>query len=57
MNDLVTRSRILVIVSHNVEFLERVCTRALMLDAGEIVIVGQIKEVIDHYRRETQRAK
>lgn len=37
MHDLVSRSKILVIASHNMEMLERVCTRIIHLEKGRII--------------------
>jgi ABC-type polysaccharide/polyol phosphate transport system ATPase subunit len=51
MNALAERARILVLASHNLALLERVCTHGLMLHAGEAVTAGPIKEVTAHYRQ------
>lgn len=37
MEDLVSRTKILVIASHNINMLERVCTRVVCLDEGRII--------------------
>jgi lipopolysaccharide transport system ATP-binding protein len=51
MNALAARARIVVLASHSLDLLERVCTHGLMLHAGEAVMTGPIKEVTAHYRR------
>ena len=51
MQALTDRARILVLASHNLSLLERVCTHGLMLHAGEAVMAGPIKEVTEHYRQ------
>lgn len=42
------------IVGHNLRQLERVCTRAIMLDRGRILLDGSPQEVINKYYERTQ---
>lgn len=50
MNELLTRSNTVVIVSHDLGALAEVCTRGLWMDHGRIVADGPIDEIIDRYR-------
>lgn len=48
--DLVRRSNILLLASHNIDLLRNICNRAILLKAGEIVAAGPLDEVIARYR-------
>lgn len=50
MRSLIERSRILVLVSHQMELIERYCTRAVWLQAGRIAQDGPPADVIAAYR-------
>jgi lipopolysaccharide transport system ATP-binding protein len=50
MQDLVSRSRILVIASHNLDLLERLCDRVAHLEGGKLRAFGPSKEVLAAYR-------
>lgn len=49
MTDLVARSRILVIASHNLELLERSCNRGILLEVGKLSASGSIKDAVRAY--------
>jgi ABC-type polysaccharide/polyol phosphate transport system ATPase subunit len=51
MTKLIERGSLVVIVSHNLPFLEQVCTRALLLASGEVVADGRPAEVVAKYKR------
>lgn len=51
MRAFVEQSRILVLASHNLELLERVCNRGLVLDGGTARFIGPIADAIAAYRR------
>jgi lipopolysaccharide transport system ATP-binding protein len=53
LSTLIDRSHILVIASHNLELLEKLCNRGIVLDAGRLVFDGTAKEATDYYRRGT----
>ena len=50
MGDLVSRSRVLVMASHNLELLGRICDRVAHLEGGKLVACGPSKEVLAAYR-------
>ena len=51
MEHFVGASSILVLASHSVELLERWCNRAILLDHGRIVALGDVKTTADAYRK------
>jgi teichoic acid transport system ATP-binding protein len=44
------RNRTVVIVSHNLKTLEELCDRVMWMHEGEIVKIGEPKQVLDEYR-------
>lgn len=50
LQDRVEGSRIVVVASHNLKLVRRLCNRAILLHAGEIQAVGSTSEVIAAYR-------
>lgn len=50
LQDRVEGSRIVVVASHNLKLVRRLCNRAILLHAGEIKAVGSTSEVIAAYR-------
>ena len=56
MHALVESSRILVLASHNLGLLERVCNRGLLLDHGAASCFGSINDAIDAYVRQDASA-
>ena len=51
MLKLVDRGNLVVVVSHNLAFVESVCTRALLLVGGRLVEDGKPKAVVAAYRK------
>jgi len=51
MRALIDRSRILVLVSHQLHQIEQYCTRAVWLHAGRIVGAGAPGEIVEAYRK------
>lgn len=51
IDQLVAGDTTVVIVSHSMEELERVCQRAVLLDGGEILADGVFAEVADQYQK------
>ena len=49
MDDLLSRSRCQIIVTHDLALVREHCTRCVLLDAGKIVALGDPSEVADHY--------
>lgn len=51
MREMLNRARLQVIVSHNLEFIETTCTRAIALEGGTVVADGTPTEVVLAYQR------
>lgn len=49
MKDLVTRSRILIIASHNLELLGRLCNRGIFLHEGILETTGEMEATVSAY--------
>lgn len=50
--DLVERSKVVLIVSHNTDQIKKLCNRVIVLHKGKIVNDGKPSEMIDFYMRE-----
>lgn len=50
--DLVERSKVVLIVSHNTGQIEKLCNRVIVLDKGKVVNDGKPSEMIEFYTRE-----
>ena len=49
MRSLVGKTRILVLASHNLDLLQRVCNKGLFLKDGQIACFGSIDEAVHAY--------
>jgi ABC-type polysaccharide/polyol phosphate transport system ATPase subunit len=56
MHKVIEGSKILVVVSHDLDLLERICTRVLWMDHGRIKEDGPAREVLARYRQSTAPA-
>lgn len=56
MKELKQQGKTIVIVSHNLKSLKKICDRALILQKGSVVAIGDIDSMIEQYERlEKQR--
>ncbi len=53
VDDLLTRSHILVIATHSDTLIRQMCNRAMFLHKGRVEAVGEVDEVIEAYHRHT----
>jgi len=51
IQELITQAKVVLVVTHNLNFVEKVCTRAIWLDKGMIQFDGDPREAIVRYRR------
>jgi lipopolysaccharide transport system ATP-binding protein len=51
MMKLIEHGSLVVVVSHNLAFIEQTCTRALLITGGRLVFDGRPSEVAGRYRR------
>lgn len=49
MEDISTSGRTIVFVSHNMDSIRKLCTKAVHLDHGEVREIGPAEEIIDRY--------
>jgi lipopolysaccharide transport system ATP-binding protein len=49
LQEVVSKSRILVLASHSRKLLEKTCTRGILLEKGEVVMDGPIRQVTEQY--------
>lgn len=49
MNEVARSGRTVVFVSHNLESIERLCTRAVLLSKGEVELAGPAREIVAAY--------
>lgn len=59
IQEMMEEAKAVVIVSHSMNFIKKVCTRAIWLDNGRIVMDGKSEYVVDQYlnRAKDDRAK
>jgi lipopolysaccharide transport system ATP-binding protein len=50
MDDIARHGRTVLFISHNMEAIQRLCTRGLLMDRGRVVQSGAIEEVVATYR-------
>jgi ABC-type polysaccharide/polyol phosphate transport system ATPase subunit len=51
MQKLIEKGSLVVIVSHNLQFVQQTCTRAILLSGGLLAADGRPAEIIGRYRR------
>jgi ABC-type polysaccharide/polyol phosphate transport system ATPase subunit len=56
MNSVVASAGIIILASHNLNLLEKTCTRGLILERGRNLFLGPIGEALDFYKRRDSRA-
>lgn len=49
LRELVDRSHILVLASHDLDLLESCCNRALLMQGGRVIFDGAVREAVDRY--------
>ena len=50
LDEFVDRAGVLVLASHNLDLLKRVCTRGVLIEAGRVLASGPIEEVLAQYQ-------
>ena len=54
LEEFVDRTGILVLASHNLTLLKRICTKGVLLEGGRIKAIGSVEAVVDVYQRESR---
>ncbi len=55
IQEMITRAQAVVVVTHNLAFVERVCTRAIWLQKGQLVHDGTPEDTVARYRNAVHR--
>lgn len=50
MSEFASRASILVLASHNIDLLDKICNKALWLDGGRVKMIGAMAEVKDSFQ-------
>lgn len=50
IQEMMEQAKAVVIVSHSMHFVERICTRAIWIDQGEVRADGNAEEIVHEYR-------
>ena len=51
MQEIIASGATVLFVSHSIEQVKQICSRAIWLDSGRIVMDGEVNEVCDQYMR------
>lgn len=54
MRDMMAKAHLMVMVSHDLGSLAKLCTRVIWMDHGRLVREGDAEEVIDAYREQVE---
>ena len=55
MDDIARHGRTVLFISHNMEAVQRLCTRGMLLERGHLIASGSIGEVVTRYRATERR--
>jgi len=55
--ELVEEAKAIVLVTHDMGWVKEYCNRAVLIEAGRVVIEGEPDEVVERHRRNTEEAK
>ncbi|MFO7838382.1 MAG: ABC transporter ATP-binding protein [Desulfosalsimonadaceae bacterium] len=54
IQELMAEAKATIVVTHNLQFIEKICNRAIWLDGGSIVFDGDTAEALSRYRQSIQ---
>lgn len=57
MRDFISRSSILVLASHSDALIRANCNKAVLMDAGAVIALGDVEEILDLYHRHARGAQ
>jgi len=55
MQEMLEEAKAVLIVSHSMKIINKVCTRALLLDRGSLIFDGKAKEAVELYRSRVKK--
>ena len=56
IQELMMNAKATLVVTHNIDFVKKVCTMALWLDRGQVVFQGDPKQAVDLYSQSIQKS-
>ena len=57
IQELMEKAKAVIVVTHNMSFVEQVCTRAICIDKGVVMFNGNPDEVVSKYRQSLKAQK
>src|SRR5690625_7642300 len=57
IQDMMESAKAAIIVSHSLNFIEKICTRAIWMENGQVVYDGVAEEAVAKYRESTSTGK
>ncbi|WP_226682050.1 ABC transporter ATP-binding protein [Sutcliffiella horikoshii] len=57
IQEMIEQAKAVIIVSHSMSFVEKVCTRAIWVEKGKIILDGDSKEVVNQYKETVSKKK
>lgn len=54
IQEMMEQSKAVIVVSHSMSFISKVCSRAIWLDRGQIVMDGKAPDVVEAYREQAK---
>lgn len=57
IQEMMEQAKAVIIVSHSMSFVEKVCTRAIWIDQGQIIMDGKAEDVVAEYRDKSKEDK
>src|SRR5690625_3917198 len=57
IQDMMELAKAVIIVSHSMNFIEKICTRAIWMENGQVVFDGDAEEAVARYRESTGARK
>lgn len=57
IQEMITGSKAVIVVSHSMRFIQKVCTRAIWMKEGQVLYDGNPEEAVSRYRADVKRSK
>ncbi|NMA73720.1 MAG: ABC transporter ATP-binding protein, partial [Bacteroidales bacterium] len=55
IQDMMEEAKAVIVVSHSMNFIKKVCTRAIWIDQGRLVMDGKSEEVVNEYLNKAKK--
>ena len=57
VNSLLQRTKALVLASHSDVLIRQMCTKAILLDGGQMIAIGPVDEILARYHQHRSEAE